>query len=341
VRARHRPGTGGWPAFWLGVDLVIVMPVSWLPLVADFNRFAKRGSRSALGTFAGYFVGNVWFYALGALLILAVAGAGVVLSVDGIGAALLPITGGALLLVVLLVGETDEAFANLYSSAVSLQNVAPRASQRKLIAGVAVAAFALAWFLSIETYEVFLFLIGSVFVPLFGVFAADYFVLRNSRFDAEELFAEDGTYWYRAGVRWMALVPWVAGFVVFHWSAPVGPDGWKRAVESVFHALHLPFPLFGSEIGASIPAFATAFLLSEIADFAVYTPLARRRLVIAVVASSIAGLIVDSIVFLWLAFGSLEFLLGQIVGKLWMVLLAVPFVAYLRRRDEQLGLKTA
>lgn len=86
-------------------------------------------------------------------------------------------------------------------------------------------------------------------------------------------------------------------------------------------------------------ASATAFLLSEFADFAVYTPLARRRLVAAVVASSIAGLVVDSIVFLWLAFGSLEFLLGQIIGKLWMVMLAVPFVAYLRRRDERLGLK--
>jgi uncharacterized PurR-regulated membrane protein YhhQ (DUF165 family) len=88
-------------------------------------------------------------------------------------------------------------------------------------------------------------------------------------------------------------------------------------------------------------ASTAAFLLSEFADFAVYTPLARRRLVTAVVASSIAGLVVDSIVFLWLAFGSMEFLLGQIVGKLWMVLLAVPFVAFLRRRDERLGLKTA
>ena len=88
-------------------------------------------------------------------------------------------------------------------------------------------------------------------------------------------------------------------------------------------------------------ASTVAFLLSEFADFAVYTPLARRRLVAAVVASSIAGLVVDSIVFLWLAFGSMEFLLGQIVGKLWMVLLAVPFVAFLRRRDERLGLKAA
>jgi len=92
---------------------------------------------------------------------------------------------------------------------------------------------------------------------------------------------------------------------------------------------------------ALVLASAAAFLLSEFADFAVYTPLARRRLVAAVIASSVVGLVVDSIVFLWLAFGSLEFLPGQIVGKLWMVLLAVPLVAYLRRRDERLGLEAA
>ena len=92
---------------------------------------------------------------------------------------------------------------------------------------------------------------------------------------------------------------------------------------------------------ALVLASAAAFLLSEFADFAVYTPLARRRLVVAVIASSVVGLVVDSIVFLWLAFGSLEFLIGQIIGKLWMVLLAVPFVSYLRRRDERLGLKAA
>lgn len=80
-------------------------------------------------------------------------------------------------------------------------------------------------------------------------------------------------------------------------------------------------------------ASAAAFLLSEFADFAVYTPLARRRLVAAVVASSIVGLIVDSIVFLWLAFGSLDFLFGQILGKLWMVLAALPFIHWIRRRE--------
>jgi len=85
-------------------------------------------------------------------------------------------------------------------------------------------------------------------------------------------------------------------------------------------------------------ASGVAFLLSEFADLAVYTPLARRRLVVAVVASSVVGLVVDSIVFLWLAFGSLDFLLGQVVGKGWMVLLSIPFVAWLRRRDERLGM---
>jgi uncharacterized PurR-regulated membrane protein YhhQ (DUF165 family) len=89
---------------------------------------------------------------------------------------------------------------------------------------------------------------------------------------------------------------------------------------------------------ALVIASTLAFLLSEIADLAVYTPLARRRLVAAVVASSLVGLVVDSIVFLWLAFGSLEFLSGQVVGKAWMVLLSIPFVAWLRRRDERTGM---
>jgi len=88
-------------------------------------------------------------------------------------------------------------------------------------------------------------------------------------------------------------------------------------------------------------ASAVAFLLSEFADLGVYTPLARRRLVLAVVASSFVGLVVDSIVFLGLAFGSLDFLVGQVVGKSWMVLLSIPFIQWLRRRDARLGLAPA
>jgi uncharacterized PurR-regulated membrane protein YhhQ (DUF165 family) len=85
-------------------------------------------------------------------------------------------------------------------------------------------------------------------------------------------------------------------------------------------------------------ASAVAFFFSEFADFLVYTPLQKRRFVTAVVASSMVGLVVDSIIFLWLAFSSLEFLAGQVVGKAWMVLVALPFIYWLRVRDARIGI---
>jgi uncharacterized PurR-regulated membrane protein YhhQ (DUF165 family) len=84
---------------------------------------------------------------------------------------------------------------------------------------------------------------------------------------------------------------------------------------------------------ALVMASMAAFLFSELADFAVYTPLQARGLVLAVLASSVVGLIADSFLFLWLAFGSLDFLAGQILGKLWMVLLALPAVHWIRKRE--------
>ncbi len=87
-----------------------------------------------------------------------------------------------------------------------------------------------------------------------------------------------------------------------------------------------------------VVASASAFLLSEFTDFAVYTPLQKRRFITAVVASGVVGLVVDSIVFLYLAFGSLDYLFGQIIGKSWMVLLAIPAIWWLRERDKRLGL---
>ncbi|MEM7251323.1 MAG: VUT family protein [Pseudomonadota bacterium] len=109
--------------------------------------------------------------------------------------------------------------------------------------------------------------------------------------------------------------------------------------------------LIAITIGAALSAFlappalvmasACAFLLSELADFAVYTPLQARRLVLAVLLSSAVGLVIDSVVFLYLAFGSLDFLTGQIVGKLWMVLLALPVIAWIRHWDENRGVAPA
>ena len=92
---------------------------------------------------------------------------------------------------------------------------------------------------------------------------------------------------------------------------------------------------------ALVVASAIAFLLSELADLAIYTPLARRGMVRAVALSGVVGLLVDSVIFLWLAFGSLDFLAGQVVGKAWMVLLALPVMAWLKRRDQRLGLLPA
>jgi queuosine precursor transporter len=118
----------------------------------------------------------------------------------------------------------------------------------------------------------------------------------------------------------------------------------QRRLGAVFSAGAI---LIGAGISAAIAppalviASAAAFLISEFADMAVYTPLARRRLVLAVVLSGLVGLVVDSIVFLWLAFGSLDFLAGQVVGKALMVLLAIPFIMLLRRRDERIGLEPA
>lgn len=92
---------------------------------------------------------------------------------------------------------------------------------------------------------------------------------------------------------------------------------------------------------ALVAASAAAFLLSELADFGVYTPLQRRGLIRAVVLSSLVGLAVDSVVFLYLAFGSLDYLAGQIVGKAWMVLLSIPVIRLLRDRDERQGIQAA
>jgi len=261
-------GTGGYPGhFWLAVDLVIAMPVSWLPLVADYNRFAKRGASGAAGTYAGYALGNLWFYALGALLVLG-AGLPQFATPGDLATAIAALAGGAIVLLVLLVGETDEAFADIYSSAVSSQNLAPRIPQRGAIVAVAAAGVALAaWLggrpdLAVGDYEFFLLLLGSVFVPLFGVFVADYFVLRHRGHRSDELF-DRGASERIPRMRARALIPWAAGFLLYQWCVGSQLAWWNGAMRMLFHTwLHLPFPLWNSALGASIPSFAGALLLS-------------------------------------------------------------------------------
>jgi putative hydroxymethylpyrimidine transporter CytX len=254
------PGRGGWPTFGAALDLVIAMPVSWLPLVADYTRFARGAGSAFAGTFSGYLIANVWLYALGA---------GLVLATDtrpdpaGVAAGILALMGGSiagfLFLVGLLAGETDEAFADIYSASVCLQNIFPKPSQRSLAVAVAVVSTVLAAWLTMQRYEAFLFLIGSVFVPLFGILAAEYFFKRRRAIDVAELYRDEGRYWFTGGVRIAAFVPWVAGFALYHWIAPTGPGWWVRAIDGVFGA---PLSERFAWMPASVPSFLAAFLLA-------------------------------------------------------------------------------
>lgn len=92
---------------------------------------------------------------------------------------------------------------------------------------------------------------------------------------------------------------------------------------------------------ALVIASVAAFLLSELADFIVYTPLQRRRLLLAVLASGLVGLVIDSAVFLYLAFGSLDFLAGQVIGKAIMVLATLPLIAWVRDHDRRHDIQPA
>ena len=165
-----QPGQGGL-SFWQGVDLVVAMPVSWLPLAADYTRFSRSGRGAFWGAAVGYFLPNVWLYALGAILLLS---RGLSDAPSVIGAIATGGLGAALALVALGVDETKEPFANIYSAAVSLQNVLPRMPQRVLILAVAVVATAGTFVIDLVNYQSFLYLLGSFFVPLFGVLLAQW-----------------------------------------------------------------------------------------------------------------------------------------------------------------------
>lgn len=247
-----KQGDGSLP-FWVAVDLVIAMPISWLPLVADYNRFARKTSGGFWGTFAGYLITNIWFYALGAMVLLT---AGVSQEPKSFVSAI-ALTAGWVALLILLVDETDNAWADLYSAAVSVQNVFPKIKQRWLILGIGVLSYLIAVALDITQYETFLFVIGAFFVPFFGILTADYFVLRNRRYDANELYRARGAYWYVGGVNLVGMVAWVVGVIAYHTTNPTTLGAfyadWPKMVPSVFTAY-----------GGSIPSFIVSFVVYAI-----------------------------------------------------------------------------
>jgi nucleobase:cation symporter-1, NCS1 family len=246
-----QPGEGGL-SVWQGADIVVAITVSFVPYAADYTRFSRTRRGAFLGTGIGYLVPDAWLLALGVVLVL---------SRDLTDPAALPaavVAGGAaamLALLALLVTETDEAFANTYSAAVSLQNVVPRAPQPLLIVLVTATAVTGALVVDFVSYQSFLLLLGSVFVPLFAVLLADW-LAAGRHYSEQDVFAAP---LWRPGL----IASWIAGFVLYQWLFPTGPGWWVDAVQS------LNPPDWG--IGATVPSFLVSFALAT-----VVTTLSRR-----------------------------------------------------------------
>ena len=255
VRLWHQPGAH---AFWPGFDLVLASVVSWTPLVADYTRFARSRSAGFWGAGLGYFIPTIPLFGLGAVIAMSrhIGDAPSLLTAIASGGA-----ASVLALLALTVDESDEAFANVYSGAVSLQNLVPRVPQRVLVAATAGVATIGALVIDLRNYQPFLFLLGSFFVPLFGVLLADW-LLAGRRYHRDDIFAAPE-------FRLEMVLAWLVGFGIYQWLYPEGPRWWTRIVAHL-HPHALPWG------GASLPSFAAAFALAVCAR-----ALVQRRAILA------------------------------------------------------------
>jgi putative hydroxymethylpyrimidine transporter CytX len=239
-----QPGTGGL-SVWQGADIVVAITVSFVPYAADYTRFSRTTRGAFLGTGLGYLVPDTWLLALGVLLVL---------SRDLSDPAALPaavVAGGFAAIVALfalLVTETDEAFANVYSAAVSMQNIVPRAPQPALIVLVTALAVGGALVVDFTSYQSFLLLLGSVFVPLFAVLLADW-LAAGRHYTESDIFGAPA---WRPGL----VAAWLAGFAAYQWLFPTGPAWWVDAVGN------LDPPDWG--IGATVPSFFLSFAIASV-----------------------------------------------------------------------------
>jgi putative hydroxymethylpyrimidine transporter CytX len=238
------PGDGG-ISVWQGADVVVGITVSWIPYAADYTRFSRTRRSAFWGSGLGYLVPDMWLLALGVVLVI---------SRDLADPAALPaavVAGGFAAIVALfalLVTETDEAFANVYSAAVSLQNVVPHAPQKLLLLIVTAIATAGALVIDLVSYQSFLLLLGSVFVPLFAVLLADW-LARGRHYRYEDVFeAVD----FRPGL----IAAWFAGFALYQWLYPTGPAWWVDLVSE----LNPP----DWSIGATVPSFLVSFGVASV-----------------------------------------------------------------------------
>jgi NCS1 family nucleobase:cation symporter-1 len=193
-------GDKGLP-FTLALDLVIAMPVSWVPLVADYSRLSRGGAFSA--TFIGYFASSSLFYFVGAYTnaYLGIMDPVSIIATIGLGVP-------AMLIIVL--STTTTTFLDIYSAAVSFKNIRPSEPIWRQVLAVGVAGTALALFFPVEEYGWFLLLIGGAFVPLATIMIIDYYVIKRGKYDVEKLIGEGAS-----PVRISGVMAWAAGFVAY------------------------------------------------------------------------------------------------------------------------------
>ena len=194
-------------SFAIGLDIVIAMPISWLPLVADYSRFSQNTSTAFWGTWWGYFLVSSWMYFVGLSAALATGSADPIPMLLNLGL-------GVAALVIVLFSTFTTTFLDIYSTAVSALNIFPRLGERRgvIVGGVLGTLVALVF--PIEHYENFLLFIGAMFCPLFGIVLADYFILRKRKCFVEDIYKK-GKYWYYQGVNIVAVVSWIIGVVLY------------------------------------------------------------------------------------------------------------------------------
>lgn len=200
----NRPGTGGMSTLG-ALDLVIAMPISWLPLVADFSRHGRDGRGALAGTWLGYAIANAWCYTLGVLVALTAPSTDLV-------TALLLAQGGLIALGLILFDELDNAYGDVYSGSVALHSLAPSGGVRGWGVVTAVVCTLLALVLPMHGLEPFLLLLSSVFVPLYGVILGRLGGLRDV---ASQVGARR--------VEPVAVAIWVGGVALFHLLPKLAP----------------------------------------------------------------------------------------------------------------------
>lgn len=230
-----RPAAGGWPSFWQATDIMLIFPLLWLPVVADFARLGSNSRSAARGSFAGVFVASIWFGVLGILYLPATDSGDIPGFLVGMQLGL-----GALVLLFLL--QVDEVYVNVHASVPAIESLWANAPVRSVAAVLVVAAAPAAMVLNVSELEGYVLLAAAVFVPGFAVVLAH--ALRPDR-----------------GPALVPAAAWLCGFVMYQWITPAEVGWWRDAFSAPFEALGLPFAVSNdiTWLGAAVPSFVVAF----------------------------------------------------------------------------------